>query len=66
MIPKALRDRLGLRPGIVEVVADGNGIRVEPAAAENLQERDGRWVIPASGTFIDDDVVAALRDADRQ
>ncbi|MGH2802276.1 MAG: AbrB/MazE/SpoVT family DNA-binding domain-containing protein [Thermoleophilaceae bacterium] len=62
VIPKVLRDNLGLRPGTVEVVAEGTGIRVEPLAAEALEERDGRLVIPASGTTIDDDIVRALRD----
>ncbi len=64
MIPKALRDDLGLRPGVVEVTADGAGLRVEvPVADERLEERDGRLVIPATGLAIDDDAVQALRDA---
>jgi bifunctional DNA-binding transcriptional regulator/antitoxin component of YhaV-PrlF toxin-antitoxin module len=63
VIPKPLRERLGLRPGVVEVVADGTGIRVEPIALESLEERAGRLVIPAAGTPIDDEVVRALRDA---
>jgi AbrB family looped-hinge helix DNA binding protein len=66
VIPKALRDMLGLRPGEVEVHADGTGIRVEPLAAESLEERSGLLVIPASGTPIDDDAVRALRDADQR
>jgi AbrB family looped-hinge helix DNA binding protein len=66
VIPKALRDHLGLRPGIVEVVADGAGLRVEPLAEESLEERDGRLVIPASGASIDDEVVRSLRDADQR
>jgi hypothetical protein len=63
VIPKALRDRLGLRPGPVEVVADGAALRVEPIADDTLAERDGRLVIPASGIAIDDALVQALRDA---
>lgn len=66
MIPKALRERLGLRPGVVEVVADGTGIRVEPLADGTLVEREGRLVIPASGVEIDDDDVRMLRDADQR
>jgi len=38
VIPKVLRDRLGLGPGAVEVHADGAGLRVEPVAAESLEE----------------------------
>lgn len=66
VIPKTLRDRLGLRPGEVEVVADGTGIRVEPIALESLESRAGRLVIPAAGTPIDDEMVQALRDADQR
>lgn len=66
VIPKVLRDRLGLRPGVVEVVADGSGLRVEPLATDELEERDGRFVIPATGAFIDDDAVRSLRDADQR
>lgn len=66
VIPKPLRERLGLRPGEVEVVADGTGIRVEPIALESLESRAGRLVIPAAGTPIDDEMVRALRDADQR
>lgn len=64
MIPKALRERHGLRPGPVKVEADGAGIRVEPIATESLKRRGERLVIPASGAEgIDDDYVRSLRDA---
>ncbi|MGH3968012.1 MAG: AbrB/MazE/SpoVT family DNA-binding domain-containing protein [Mycobacterium sp.] len=66
VIPKALRDHLGLRSGEVEVTADGAGLRVEPLAGESLDERDGRLVIPASGVPISDAVVRTLRDADQR
>jgi AbrB family looped-hinge helix DNA binding protein len=66
VIPKPLRDRLGLRPGVVEVIADGAGLRVEPIADESLVERGERLVIPASGAPIDDDLVRALRDGDQR
>jgi AbrB family looped-hinge helix DNA binding protein len=66
VIPKQLRERLGLRPGVVEVHADGTGIRVEPIAAESLEEQDGWLVIPASGTAVNDELVRALRDGDQR
>lgn len=66
VIPKPLRDELGLRPGEVEVSAYGAGLRIEPLAEESLDERDGRLVIPATGLEIDDDLVRALRDAGRR
>jgi bifunctional DNA-binding transcriptional regulator/antitoxin component of YhaV-PrlF toxin-antitoxin module len=66
VIPKSLRERLGLRPGVVEVVAEGAGIRVEPIAGDSLVERGGRLVIPAVGADVDDETVRALRDADQR
>ena len=54
MIPKQLRDHLGLRPGEVEVIADGAGLRVEPLAGDTLDEQDGLLVIPAGGADIND------------
>lgn len=65
VIPKALRDRLGLRPGEVEVVADGAALRVEALAGEVLEEESGRLVIPASGVTLDDETVRTIRDADQ-
>lgn len=66
VIPKVLRDHLGLQPGEVEVTADGAGLRVEPLADGALEEREGRFVIPAGGVDIDDALVQALRDADQR
>jgi AbrB family looped-hinge helix DNA binding protein len=63
VIPKPLRDHLGLRPGEVEVTADGAALRVEPLVEDSLDERDGRLVIPSSGAEIDDELVRSLRDA---
>jgi AbrB family looped-hinge helix DNA binding protein len=66
VIPKPLRDRLGLRPGEVELTADGTALRVESIAGEGLTERSGRLVIPSSGVAIGDDDVRAMRDADQR
>jgi AbrB family looped-hinge helix DNA binding protein len=63
VIPKQLRDHVGLRPGPVEVTVDGSSLRVEPLAGKSLDERHGRLVIPRAGVPIDDDAVRALRDA---
>ena len=66
VIPKALRDRLGLQPGEVEVIADGAALRVEPLSGETLVDRDGRLVIPSSGSVLTEDLVRELRDADQR
>ncbi|MGQ0624129.1 MAG: AbrB/MazE/SpoVT family DNA-binding domain-containing protein [Sporichthyaceae bacterium] len=65
VIPKALRDQLGLTPGEVEVSADGAALRVEAIAGEGIVEVNGRWVIPASGVPIDPDLIQAMIDEDR-
>lgn len=66
VIPKSLRDRLGLQPGPVEIAADGAALRVEPVTEKGLERRSGRLIIPASGNSLDDDAVRALRDADQR
>lgn len=67
VIPKPLRDRLGLRPGEVEVTEEGNALRVEvPVADEPLVEIGGRLVIAPTGEALDDEAVRALRLADQR
>jgi AbrB family looped-hinge helix DNA binding protein len=66
VIPKQLRDHLGLRPGEVEVTADGAALRVEPLVDDSLEERDGMLLIPAGGAQISDEIVRLLRDADQR
>jgi AbrB family looped-hinge helix DNA binding protein len=67
VIPKPLRDHLGLLPGEVEVVEDGTGIHIEPIATEELgEEANGRLVIGASGMPVDDEMVRAFRLADQR
>jgi AbrB family looped-hinge helix DNA binding protein len=66
VLPKALRDQIGLRPGEVNVFVDGTGLRIEPIAADALEERDGRLVVARSGLGIDAETVRTLRDADQR
>ncbi|MFP3907827.1 MAG: AbrB/MazE/SpoVT family DNA-binding domain-containing protein, partial [Acidimicrobiales bacterium] len=66
VIPKPLRERLGLRPGEVEVSADGTGLRVEAVIEEGVQEVGGRLVIPAAGEPLSAEDVRSLRDADQR
>lgn len=66
MIPKPLRDRVGLRPGEVEVSVDGAALRVEPVTGDELEEH-GEWlVIPASGETLTVEEVSGMRDADQR
>jgi AbrB family looped-hinge helix DNA binding protein len=66
VVPKSLRDAVSLRPGTVEIAVDGNGVRLQPPAAEHLAEEHGRLVVPSSGASLDDETVRALRDADQR
>ena len=66
VIPKRLRDELGLRAGPVEVTSDGASLRVEPVTPDEVVEEDGRLVIPRGGAAIDDELVRALRFADQR
>ena len=66
VIPKAMRDSLGLVPGEVEITRDGAGLHIEPVSDDYLAEEDGLLVIPASGAVISDDLVGMLRDADQR
>lgn len=60
VIPKALRDALGLVPGEVELVRDGAGLRIEPVVGRGATERRGRLVIDEA-VHLDDAAVRALR-----
>lgn len=66
VIPKALRDSLGLVPGEVEVTPDGVGLHVEPLADDRLSDEDGLLVIPAADVAVSDDLVRTMRDADQR
>jgi AbrB family looped-hinge helix DNA binding protein len=66
VIPKSLRDSLGLVPGEVEIVADGAGLHIEPLADDRLEDEDGLLVIPAADVVVSDELVRGLRDADQR
>ena len=66
VIPKPLRDQIGLVPGEVDVVVDGAALRIEPIAVGRLVEENGFLVVPATGVTITDDDVRELRFADQR
>jgi AbrB family looped-hinge helix DNA binding protein len=62
VIPKGVRDALGLTgDDQVDVIVDGTAIRIEPVAGAQLVERDGIWVIPATGTPVTVEQVDEIR-----
>lgn len=66
VVPKLLRDEIGLPAGEVEVTVTGAGLRVEPVSATDVAEEDGHLVVPASGTKVDDALIEMLRRADQR
>ena len=66
VIPKELRERIGLGPGEVDIRVEGATLRLEPVASDRLVERHGRLTVPATGTPVDDEQVQSLRDADQR
>lgn len=66
VVPKPLRDKVGLTAGEIELSVDGARLVIEPVHDDTLVEEDGFLVVPASGTPIDDDMVSALRRADQR
>lgn len=66
VIPKALRDHLGLVPGEVDIEVDGAALRVQPVDDEaELTEENGRLVIAPTGTRLSAATVRDLIDEDR-
>lgn len=63
VIPKPLRDQLGLRPGQVELTADGSSLRIDAVTDDDVVEQRGRLVIPPSGEAVSAADVRMLRDA---
>lgn len=68
VVPKALRERLGLTPGTrVDISAYGTGIQIVPAGRTARLIRDAEGRLVATGhTTIDDDTVFTLIDAGRR
>lgn len=66
VIPAALRERVGLIPGPVDLIIDGTGIRIEIEAPDNLVEKDGRLTIKSSGVPLTVEDIRELRLADQR
>ncbi len=62
VLPKALRDRLGLIAGsVVDVSAYGDGLHIAPGGrTARLERRDGELVAVSDTVISDDDVVGLV------
>ncbi|HSV37952.1 MAG TPA: AbrB/MazE/SpoVT family DNA-binding domain-containing protein [Nocardioidaceae bacterium] len=65
VLPKALRMGVGITPGEVEIVIDGNALRISPVAGDQLTEEDGLLLLPDGPPMTDADV-RDLRLADQR
>ena len=66
IIPAAVRARVGLVPGPVDIVVEGTGIRIEVPASDNVVERDGRVVIEGDGPALTAEDIRELRLGDQR
>lgn len=66
VVPKSLRLDIGLVPGEVDIVVDGNALRISPVAGDDLVEVDGFLVLPPGGPAMTADDVRDLRLADQR
>ena len=66
VIPRALRDRIGLAGGgEVELELDGAGVRIEPIPGTGFREEGALLFIPAGGSVLTDASVRKSIEADR-
>lgn len=66
VIPKRMRDAVGLAPGPVEINVDGAAIRIEPVMGTGFVEKDGFLVLADTQVPMTDDDVRELRMADQR
>jgi AbrB family looped-hinge helix DNA binding protein len=67
VVPKSIRDALGLLPGTkVDITPYGAGAQLVPAGRTARLVEEGGVLVAAGDTPVDDDVVFALIDAGRK
>jgi AbrB family looped-hinge helix DNA binding protein len=67
VVPKPLRDALGLTPGAtVDISRYGAGLQLVPAGRTARLVEESGALVATGETVIDDDIVFGLIDADRR
>lgn len=67
VIPKALRDELGLAPGTeIDVSRFGGGVHIEPGSRTARLEREGKYMVVVGEGTLTDEQMFALIDAGRR
>ena len=65
VVPKSLRDAIGMTAGPVDVHVEGTRIVIEPISDDTLIDKGNLRVIPASGSVITDEIVRDLLEEGR-
>ncbi|MFT4218239.1 MAG: AbrB/MazE/SpoVT family DNA-binding domain-containing protein [Micropruina sp.] len=69
VIPKSLRQQVGLAAGEVEIIVDGDALRITPGAGLGLDDLplvDGIPTLPHTGAAVTSDDIRELRLADQR
>ncbi|HEY7814290.1 MAG TPA: AbrB/MazE/SpoVT family DNA-binding domain-containing protein [Nakamurella sp.] len=66
VVPKVLRDRVGMTGGEVEIHVSGGGLLVTPVATDDLISEDGLLLLPAGGQSRSTDDIRELRLGDQR
>ena len=66
VVPKELRDRVGLIPGEIEITVAGSGLVLEPVATDELVDYEGMLMLPEGGAHLSVDDIRELRLGDQR
>ncbi|MGI8417269.1 MAG: AbrB/MazE/SpoVT family DNA-binding domain-containing protein [Nakamurella sp.] len=66
VIPKALRDEVGMIAGEVTISVDGAALRIEVEPPGGLIEREGHLLLPEGSEAMDDARLREFRLADQR
>ena len=67
VLPKTLREQVGLVPGEVEIVAESGGLRIDVVFDSLLEyEPDGAPLLPAGGITMSPDELREFRLVDQR
>lgn len=61
VVPKVLRDRVGMIGGEVEIHVSGSGLLITPVATDDLTSEDGLLMLPAGGPALSTEDIRELR-----
>ena len=65
VVPRVLRDQIGLVPGEVSITAEGTALRIEPVSSGGFVVKDGRLQL-AHGFSMTDEEFREFRLADQR